>query len=234
MPGSGKRETEDGHAGLVPCMDVIEGRSKGKIFPLEHVRGYVIGRLAGAEICIDDPGVSRRHIKLMRRADGSVDAADMRSTNGLIINGEKLDRGPLLEGDVISLGPDAALCLAYRSAERLHEVVLEQRNAAPPIDALAEPAAPPGTPRPIERAEESTAVIFHRPKLTDLPISARQLEVSQLVANGMTNAAIAEQLGISTRTVTSHLDHIYGRLSISSRAALTRWIVERGLVDGDS
>jgi DNA-binding CsgD family transcriptional regulator len=231
MPGSGKRETEDGHAGLVPCIDVTEGRSKGKVFPLERVRGYVVGRLAGAEICIDDPGVSRRHIKLTRHADGSVDAADMRSTNGLIINGEKLDRGPLLEGDVISLGPDAALCLTYRSAGRLHEVVLEQRVVAPPVD---EAAAPPGTPRPIERAEESTAVIFHRPKLTDLPISARQLEVSQLVANGMTNAAIAEQLGISTRTVTSHLDHIYGRLSISSRAALTRWIVERGLVDGDS
>jgi DNA-binding CsgD family transcriptional regulator len=216
MPGSGERDGEDDHEGLVPYIQVTEGRSKGKVFPLERVRSYVIGRLPGAEIHIDDPGVSRRHIKLTLRADGSIDAADMRSTNGLIINGEKVECGPLLEDDVIMLGPDAVLRLAYRSPDRLRELELEP-----------EPELTPPEPR---RVEESTAIIFHRPKLADLPISARQLEVSQLVANGMTNAAIAEHLGISPRTVTSHLDHIYGRLSISSRAALTRWIVERGLV----
>ena len=43
--------------------------------------------------------------------------------------------------------------------------------------------------------------------------------------------AIAEQLGISPRTVTSHLDHIYGRLGIGSRTALTRWIIENGLLE---
>lgn len=209
----------DDHDGLVPCIQVTGGRSRGKLFPLERVRGYVIGRLTGAEIYIDDPGVSRRHIKLTRRADGSIDVADMRSTNGLIINGEKLERGPLLEGDVLTLGPDAVLRLVYRAPDRLHEDDVEE-----PEDMPAEPRPEP--PRP----EDSTAIIFYRPKLADLPISARQLEVSQLVANGMTNAAIAEHLGISPRTVTSHLDHIYGRLSISSRAALTRWIVERGLV----
>lgn len=227
MPEWGEHDTEDGPEGLVPCIDVTEGRSRGKVFPLDRVRAYVIGRLAGAEIPIDDPGVSRRHIKLTRRADGSVDAADMRSTNGLLINGEKIDRGPLLEGDVITLGPDAVLRLAYRSPDRVHEVAANSGVVAPPVR-----ARPPGAPQPVEGAGDSTAVIFYRPKLADLPISARQLEVSQLVANGMTNAAIAEQLGISPRTVTSHLDHIYGRLSISSRAALTRWIVERGLVAG--
>ncbi len=64
-----------------------------------------------------------------------------------------------------------------------------------------------------------------------LPLTSRQLEVARLVANGLTSSQIAERLGVRTRTITSHLDHIYERLDINSRAALTRLIVEAGLVD---
>jgi DNA-binding NarL/FixJ family response regulator len=46
----------------------------------------------------------------------------------------------------------------------------------------------------------------------------------------MTNAAIAEALCISPRTVASHLDHIYSRLDLRSRAALTRWLADAGLL----
>ena len=55
-----------------------------------------------------------------------------------------------------------------------------------------------------------------------LPLSRRQLEVARLVALGMTNTEIAARLRVSPRTVASHLDHIYDRLGIGSRAALTR------------
>jgi pSer/pThr/pTyr-binding forkhead associated (FHA) protein len=205
---------------LVPCVEVLEGRSQGKSFVLDRVRGYVVGRLSGAEIPIDDPGVSRRHVKLTRRGDGSVEVADMRSTNGLILNGERVQRGLLREGDLINLGPDAVLRLCYLEPGEVHS----RKRVEPPTTPLAA--------EPIESADppaSESAIIIHRPKIEDLPLSARQLEVSRLVADGLTNAAVAEQLGISTRTVTSHLDHIYSRLEINSRAALTRWIVERGL-----
>lgn len=198
----------------IPCVVIIEGRSKGRVVVLDRVRSYVVGRLSGAEIHIEDPGVSRRHVKLTRREDGSVEASDMRSTNGLIINGERIERGPLLEGDEISLGPDAVLRLDYRTLDEIERP--QTLGARTPAFAS------------LHADEEQTATIL-RAKLDELPLSARQLEVSQHVANGLTNAAIAERLGISPRTVTSHLDHIYGRLGISSRAALTRWIVERGL-----
>jgi DNA-binding CsgD family transcriptional regulator len=42
----------------------------------------------------------------------------------------------------------------------------------------------------------------------------------------MSNAEIAEELFISVRTVTSHLDHIYTKLGISSRAALAAYVAE--------
>lgn len=63
-------------------------------------------------------------------------------------------------------------------------------------------------------------------------LSARQLQVAKAVAEGLSNKQIAERLGIQARTVESHLDHIYRELDINSRSALTRVIVEAGLVAG--
>ncbi|MEZ4451918.1 MAG: FHA domain-containing protein [Nannocystaceae bacterium] len=62
-------------------------------------------------------------------------------------------------------------------------------------------------------------------------LTQRQLAVARLVTAGLTNAEVAERLGLSLRTVTTHLDHIYARLKINSRAALARHITERGLLD---
>ena len=59
----------------------------------------------------------------------------------------------------------------------------------------------------------------------------RERDVAKLVAEGLTSADIAEQLGISPRTVNTHLRNIYGRLKISSRAALARYAVQHGLLD---
>ncbi len=62
-------------------------------------------------------------------------------------------------------------------------------------------------------------------------LTPRQIEVARLVAEGMSNAEIAERLYISLRTVTTHLEHIYAQLGFSSRTLLTRYVVENGLLD---
>jgi DNA-binding CsgD family transcriptional regulator len=61
-------------------------------------------------------------------------------------------------------------------------------------------------------------------------LSARQLQVARLVAEGLSNREVAERLSIRVRTVESHLDNIYGALAIGSRSALTRAVVEAGLL----
>ena len=63
------------------------------------------------------------------------------------------------------------------------------------------------------------------------PLTPRELEIARLVAKGLTNPQVAEQLGVKPRTVSSHLDNVYARLKLTGRAALTRWLIEAGLAD---
>jgi DNA-binding CsgD family transcriptional regulator len=50
-------------------------------------------------------------------------------------------------------------------------------------------------------------------------LTGRELQVLQLAAHGRTNQAIARAVGISPRTVAKHLEHIYRKLGVTSRAA---------------
>lgn len=62
------------------------------------------------------------------------------------------------------------------------------------------------------------------------PLSPREREVVQLVAAGLGNAEIARRLVISPRTVTTHLQHVYARLGLGSRAALVRYALDHAVV----
>jgi predicted ATPase/DNA-binding CsgD family transcriptional regulator len=61
-------------------------------------------------------------------------------------------------------------------------------------------------------------------------LTVREVEVLRLVANGLTNAQIAQQLVISTRTVNAHMRSIYNKLEISSRTAATRFAIDHHLL----
>jgi predicted ATPase/class 3 adenylate cyclase/DNA-binding CsgD family transcriptional regulator len=61
-------------------------------------------------------------------------------------------------------------------------------------------------------------------------LTAREVEVLRLVAQGLTDFQVAEQLVISPRTVNSHLTAIYGKIQVSSRSAATRYAIEHHLI----
>ena len=63
------------------------------------------------------------------------------------------------------------------------------------------------------------------------PLSEREREVLRLLALGHTNQEIAAQLFISVRTAETHRAHIMRKLSLSSRAELVRYALDRGLVE---
>jgi non-specific serine/threonine protein kinase len=56
-----------------------------------------------------------------------------------------------------------------------------------------------------------------------LGLSAREREVAGLAITGLSNREISERLIISKRTVDGHLEHIYAKLGLSSRAQLAEW-----------
>ena len=62
-------------------------------------------------------------------------------------------------------------------------------------------------------------------------MTAREVEVLSLVAQGLTDAKIAEQLTLSTFTVNNHVRSIYGKLDVPNRAAATRYAIEHQLVE---
>ncbi|HEY6788930.1 MAG TPA: LuxR C-terminal-related transcriptional regulator [Trebonia sp.] len=56
------------------------------------------------------------------------------------------------------------------------------------------------------------------------PLTRREREIAALVARGMGNREIAEQLFLSKRTVDSHIEHIFAKLGFNSRTKLAGWI----------
>jgi DNA-binding NarL/FixJ family response regulator len=68
-------------------------------------------------------------------------------------------------------------------------------------------------------------------RLSNYPagLTAREVEVLHLVAQGITDAQVAELLVISPRTVNWYLTSIYSKLGVSSRCAATRYALEHHL-----
>ncbi|MCF6797150.1 MULTISPECIES: response regulator [Priestia] len=65
----------------------------------------------------------------------------------------------------------------------------------------------------------------------DTPLSARELEVLQLVAKGLSNRDISAQLFISEHTVKSHLKNILSKLHLENRVQLTSYAFQNGLMN---
>ncbi|MGA6836323.1 response regulator [Priestia megaterium] len=66
---------------------------------------------------------------------------------------------------------------------------------------------------------------------SDTPLSARELEVLQLVAKGLSNRDISAQLFISEHTVKSHLKNILSKLHLENRVQLTSYAFQNGLMN---
>jgi two-component system response regulator NreC len=62
-------------------------------------------------------------------------------------------------------------------------------------------------------------------------LSPRETEVLRLMALGYTNREIAEQLGLSVRTVETHRAHVQQKLGLDSRPELTRYALDKGLIE---
>ena len=59
-------------------------------------------------------------------------------------------------------------------------------------------------------------------------LTPRERQVMSLAAEGLSNKAIARQLGISPKTVEIHRSHVMAKMEVTSSAALIRLVVQAG------
>ncbi len=76
----------------------------------------------------------------------------------------------------------------------------------------------------IDVAQRALVVASEQSALAGL--TAREMQVLRLVADGATTRAISERLFISAKTADNDLQHIYTKLGVTNRAAATRWALE--------
>jgi DNA-binding NarL/FixJ family response regulator len=64
-------------------------------------------------------------------------------------------------------------------------------------------------------------------------LSEREIEIIELVAQGLTNQEIAETLTISKRTVDNHVSNIFTKTGSKNRVALLNWAMDHGKICRD-
>jgi pSer/pThr/pTyr-binding forkhead associated (FHA) protein len=101
----------------------ISGKYQGGEYPLQDARDLVIGRSSDLDMVLIEDMVSRKHARISLQ-DGAINIADLGSTNGTFVNGEKVKTAQLKEGDRILIGTS------------ILKLVTVQRSAQP-IDARA-------------------------------------------------------------------------------------------------
>lgn len=90
-----------------------------------------IGRSRDNEMTLDDNSVSRRHAEIQRLENGSFMIYDHDSLNGVFVNGQKISRQQLNEGDIIEIGDFYLRFTEYPADFLLGEDTVMQQTRAP-------------------------------------------------------------------------------------------------------
>ncbi|RLP31887.1 HD domain-containing protein [Nocardia seriolae] len=133
-----------------------------------------------------------------------------------------------------ALSPAAALlaaadCYVTAGEPRPHRATRDPADCAALLRGLA---AEGRLPEPAVRAVLTAAGhSTQRSARSPGALTARETAVLQLIAHGLTNQAAARRLGISAKTVGTHLEHIYTKLGVSTRASAVVHATRLGWLD---
>jgi HD-GYP domain-containing protein (c-di-GMP phosphodiesterase class II) len=149
------------------------------------------------------------------------------------LDGSGYHRGTRAAG----LGREACLL----AAADCYQAMREPRPYRPALDATAAEAAlleqAVGGRLDREAVDAVLAAAGHRvarqPRVLPAGLSERELEVLLELVAGRSNQEIGETLGISPRTVGHHVQHVYRKAGVRTRAAATVWAFEHSLVRRD-
>jgi DNA-binding CsgD family transcriptional regulator len=117
--------------------------------------------------------------------------------------------------------------------DELWEVHKPNRYMVEQVAQAAQTAGVDAVAHQAENASGGAEVEGHAGRTTPGDLSAltpREVEVLRLLARGLTNARMAEELMVSRHTVDVHIRSIYGKINVHSRSAATRIALAEGLV----
>ena len=104
----------------------ISGKYQGGEFPLRMDREIVVGRSSDLDMVLVEDMVSRKHAKI-QATDGQIVIQDLGSTNGTFVNGEKIKKARLKEGDRILIGTSIIKLVAVDSSQAVSEEAARQK-----------------------------------------------------------------------------------------------------------
>lgn len=122
----------------------------------------------------------------------------------------------------------AADTFAAMTADRPHRPALRPEQAATTLTQAVDRGAYDG-----EAVAAVLAAAGHAPSrraARPAGLSSREVEVLRLVARGLTNRQVAARLHISRRTAEHHIQHIYAKIGVSTRAGAALFGLEQGLL----
>ena len=147
---------------------------------------------------------------------------------------ERLDGSGYPQGDSGSAISQPARILAAADAYQAMREPRPHRPELPPEHAAAELRSEVRAGRlDAEAADAVLGAIGHRvPRRREGPagLTAREVEVLRLVAQGLSNKEIGARLVISPKTAGNHVEHIYAKIGASSRAAASLFAMRHGLL----
>jgi len=111
------------------ALKFISGKYQGGEFPLPEEGEIVIGRSSDLDMVLVEDMVSRRHAKFIMTG-GELYLQDLGSTNGSFVNGEKVTRTKLKEGDRILIGTSIIKVVLTSAETSLEEAKADLQNMA--------------------------------------------------------------------------------------------------------
>ena len=168
---------------------------------------FVVGRGAQADLQLDDESVSRRHAIFRIDEDEAPSVEDLASRNGTFVNDRRIaGRAALSLGDCVALGATQLTLIRVGGRMPLYSAPITRPMPRLPQAAEGGPLA---------------------------ALSPRERELFVLLARGVPQRQIAEELGLSIKTVETHRTHIGRKLGLRSRAELIRCALETGVLRAD-
>jgi len=97
-----------------PCLTVLYGGPVGLVYTLPVGSETLIGRDDEADLPLGEPRVSRRHAVIRVNPDNTVVIEDQGSSNGTFVNGIKVDKRQLEDGDRVQIGYSCVIKFSYQ------------------------------------------------------------------------------------------------------------------------